>query len=485
MPAIDGKTYIARIDGLNADVWYNGEKVTGKLSEHPAFKGIIKTQAELYDLQHDPRFADLLTAKTASGDRVGRAYLAPKTKEDLERRRLAAQHWARHTAGMLGRSPDYMNTVVMAFGTAADLFKTENSQAADNLKRYYEYAMTRDISLTHTFVTPQSDRSSLFAENPDEIIGARMIEENKDGIVVHGARLLATQGATTEEILVFPTGARLPRAKAARGMAYAFTLPNNTPGLSFICRDSFVGSDSAFDHPLSSRFEEMDTIVVFDRVTVPWERVFLHGDVEVNNRIYQESGFYPLTTHHVVSKSIVKIEFFLGLMQAIIDSINIGEYQHVHEKVSEAIIALEAMKGFVLSAEQNAKENRWGVMTPDPNPLQAATIYFAKTYPRLVEIVKQLGASGLVSTPSEAAFQSEIGSALRRYLKTTTGDGEAKTRLFRLAWDATMSAFGSRQELYERFFFGDPVRRASTLFYQYDRKAFAERIQAFLEGTPN
>lgn len=482
MPVRHGKDYLDHIDSLGAEVWVEGKRVSGKISEHPAFKGLMKSQAAWYDLQFDPDKKDLLTfAENHTGARVGTSFLVPKTKKDLEKRREAIQEWARLTHGMLGRSPDYMNTAIMSFATSSDLLKGQNEACAQNMRRYFEYIRDHDLSVTHTFILPQVNRSSFYMEGDDEIIGARIVEENKDGLVIHGARLLATQGATTDEIMVFPSGARLPYAKASEPMAYAFAIPNNTPGLKFLCRESFDYGKSSFDHPLGSRFEEMDTIVIFDHVTVPWDRVFLHGNVEVNNQLYNESGFFPHATHLVLSKNIVKVEFLLGIMESMIETISIGEYQHIHEKMTEAIIVLEALKGLVYSSEKQAKKNQWGVMTPDIMPLQAASIYYPKIYPRLIEIIKLLGASGLVSIPTEADFASEeIGADLRRYLQTTTKDGKEKVRLFRLAWDVTMSAFGSRQELYERFFFGDPVRMSSVLYKNYPLTPFLKQVDRLL-----
>jgi 4-hydroxyphenylacetate 3-monooxygenase len=484
MPVINGAQYISRIDQLHANVWYNGEKVKGNISEHPAFKGIMRSQARLFDLQVHPDTKNLLTGISEyTGKPVGTSYLAPKKKEDLEKRRLATQRWALESAGMLGRSPDYMNTALMALGTSSDLLKEEDERSAGNMLNYYKYAMENDLTLTHTFILPQVNRSQYYMEDNEKVIGARMIDQNEKGIIIHGARLLATQGATTDEILVFPSGARLPYIKASEAMSYAFAIPNNTPGLKFICRESFVGGHSTFDHPLSSRFEEMDTIVLFDHVLVPWDRVFLHGNIDVNNRIYKDSHYFPLTTHQIISKNITKVEFLLGLIQSMINEINIGEYQHIHEKVSEVIISLETLKGLVYSSEHNAEMSQWGVLIPDVKPLQVASLYFAKTYPRLIEIIKLIGASGLVSIPTEKDFQSEVGDDLRHYLQSAKGDGEEKVRLFRLAWDVSMSAFGSRQELYERYFFGDPVRSASQLYHQYDRDEYIKRVKNFLKNN--
>ncbi|MET1249677.1 4-hydroxyphenylacetate 3-monooxygenase, oxygenase component [Sporolactobacillus sp. STCC-11] len=475
MGCIDGKTYLERIDRLRNNVWINGAKISGNLSEHPAFKNVMRSQAKLYDMQHEKSFRNILTFKSPStGERVGTAYLEPKRKKDLVIQRNAFQTWARQTAGMMGRSPDYMNTVVMTFAACADLFG--DKQGSDNMRAFYLNCREHDLSLTHTFIQPQVNRSSLYFENESDAVAARVIDENKDGLVIHGARLLATQGGMTDELLVFPTGA----FHFDEAYAYAFSIPSNTPGLKFICRESFDTGESHYDHPLSSRFDEVDSIVLFDHVTVPWDRVFLHGNTDIASRLYTDSGFMPLQVHQVTSRNIVKTEFILGVLQSLVDAIKISEYQHIQEKITEVIVALETLKALLTASEVHASIDKWGTMVPDRKPLLAAMNVYPKIYPRFVEIVQLIGASGLVTIPTERDFQSEIGDELRNYLQSADRNGYEKVKLFRLAWDLAMSSFAGRQTLYERFFFGDPVRLASNLYRDYDRSEFVKWVNEFL-----
>ncbi|MEG0260762.1 MAG: 4-hydroxyphenylacetate 3-hydroxylase C-terminal domain-containing protein, partial [Lysinibacillus sp.] len=261
---------------------------------------------------------------------------------------------------------------------------------------------------------------------------------------------------------------------------FGFAIPSNTKGLKFICRESFVGGDSAFDHPLSSRFEEMDCVVVFDDVVVPWERVFYYDNVDVANSIMSASSFKAFTMHQVQSRQIVKIEFFLGVVQSIVGSINIGEHQHVQQKVAEVIIALETMKALLFKAEAEARLDEFGYMRPDQMTLQIASNITPQIFPRFAEIIQQLGASGLMAIPSEKTYQSEVRDDMNHYLQSFLDEGEDRVRKFRLAWDLSMSSFGSRQTLYERFFFGDPVRLACSLYQNYDKGSYVKMVERFL-----
>lgn len=482
MPAKTGKQYIERVDLAKANVWIDGRQIEGNISEHPAFKGVMKSQAALYDMQYDPAKQDYMTYILLSGERVGTSYLQPRTKEDLAKRRKAITEWARYNGGMMGRSPDYINAGLIAYGAAYEMFGTQDPMFAENMRNYFEYARQNDLSLTHTLIQPQVNRAVNSAQLPDPYIAARIVETNSEGIVIRGARLLATQGGITDEIMVFPS-TLLKQSDEENPYAFAFCIPNNTPGLKFICRESFDYGKSTFDHPLGSRFEEMDTIVVFNDVTVPWNRVFAYGDVGVCNRAYMESNAQIHMTHQVVSKNIAKTEFVLGILQLMVETINIGQFQHVQEKMSEVIVSLEVMKSLMVASEANAQMDKWGTMTPDFKPLNIARNYYPKMYPRFMEIMQILGASGLMAIPNEADFNSELRVDLDKYMQAANGNAYDRVRLYRLAWDTCMSAFGTRQALYERYFFGDPVRMAGALYNWYDKQEYVDRVKDFLQRS--
>ena len=256
------------------------------------------------------------------------------------------------------------------------------------------------------------------------------------------------------------------------------SIPNNTAGLRFICRESVDYGRSHFDHPLGSRFEEMDAVVVFDDVFVPWEQVFLYRDVSKCNQAYARTGAVAHMTHQVVVKNIAKSEFLLGLASLLVNSIGAEIFQHIHEKLAELWVNLETMKAFLRAAEADAALDEWGVMRPAWNPLDAARNLFPRLYPRMVEIIQQIGASGLVAMPTEQDVTGPLAEDIKHYYQAARAEAFDRIPLFRLAWDTCMSAFGSRQVLYERFFFGDPVRMAGALVSGHNDqiKEYAARV---------
>lgn len=481
MPAKTGQQYIDRLKEANNNVYIEGERVED-IAEHPAFKNVVNSMARLYDLQYE-KPEKMLYKSPTSGDQVGMTFLHPTTIDDLIARREAMTEWARTSGGMMGRSPDYLNSEVMAMGMNNSLFAEGDPYFAENARNFYEYARENDISLTHTLIHPQVNRAKMQHEQKDANVALHLVEKRDDGIIVDGIRLLATQGAITDEILVFPSTVK-KSGELDDPYSLAFAIPNNTEGLKHISRESFAYSKNEWDHPLSSRFEEGDTIVSFENVFVPWERVFVCGNSSVCNRTFRETNAVVHMAHQVVAKNIVKTEFILGVALSIMDAIGIDQFQHVKDKGTEIMLTLETMRSHLYRAEHNAKLDNSGTMTPDFAALNAARNWFPRIYPSMAEIIRILGASGLMGIPTEADFNhEEIGPIIHRGLQGRNLEGYERVQLFRLAWDLTLSSFGARQTHYEYYFFGDPVRMGMAYFDDYDKDIYKEFVHDFLEET--
>ncbi len=474
-----GQEYKDRLRKAKNNVYANGEKVED-VTTHPAFKNVIDSMAELYDLQHEKADKMLYTSPT-TGNKVGMTFKYPETIEDLVARREAMQEWAYSHNGMMGRAPDYLNVEVMAMGMNNGLFAEADPKFAENARNYYEYARENDISLTHTLIHPQVNRAKAENEQEDANMALHLVEEREDGIIVDGIRLLATQGAITDETLVFPSTVK-KSGETDDPYSLAFVVKNNAPGLTHISREPWDYKDNKWDYPLSSRYEEGDTIISFENVFIPWERVFVCGNSSICNRTFSETNADVHMSHQVLSKAVVKVEFILGVALSIIDAIGIEQFQHVKDKGRDIMITLETMRSHLYRAEQNATLDESGMMTPDFDALNAARNWFPRVYPSMAEIIRVLAASGLTGIPTEADFLNEdIGPIIERGLQAKHLNGYERVQLFRLAWDLTASAFGARQTHYEYYFFGDPIRMGMSYFDNYDKEPYKDRITDFLK----
>ncbi len=485
MPARTGQQYLDSINRQRREIWIDGKKVTRGIADHPVFGRVAGSLAAIYDLQHRADLREFLTFPSpADGAPVSTIFIEPRTLEELHRRTKAMKCWADYSGGMLGRTADHLAVTLMAFASAADFFGEADPRFADNIRRYFAHVRDNDLLLTHTLINPQVNRSLASTEGKAADLAARIVAESEAGLVIRGARLLATIAPLADELLVIPSTVLKADASAAP-YAFAIAIPCDTPGLRFLCRETFDYGKSSFDHPLGSRFEESDAIVIFDDVLVPWDRVFMHNRPDLCNKLHTATDALPHMTIQAAVKNVAKLEFALGTLLSMAETIAIDGFQHVQEKLAEVISYLQIAKALVHSAELEAKPNRYGVMTPSLDYLFVARLWFPKIYPRVAEIIQLLGASGLMAIPSEADLASEIGGDVEAYLQAATGEARERIKLFRLAWDMSCSAFAGRQVLYERFFFGDPVRVAGSLLSWFDKAPYKERVRRFLANGPS
>jgi 4-hydroxyphenylacetate 3-monooxygenase len=474
-----GEQVLTRLRERPPAIWYRGEPVLDATT-HPAFAGGVRTLAELYDLQwRDPSVS--LFVEQGSGRRVGRSFSMARTRDEVASVSAAMKIWADHTCGMMGRSPDYLNRALTGFATGARFLAETDPRFGANAVGIYERIRDHDLSLTHTLIPPQANRAAGPAGQRDPFLAARVKEETDAGLVIRGCRMLATL-PVADEIMVLPSTLLKSKEEDAP-YAFGFVIPSDTAGLRFICRESVDYGRSRFDHPFGSRFEEMDAVVVFDDVHVPWENVLLYRDVARCNQAYARTGAVVHMAHQVVVKNIAKSEFMLGLAALLVDTIAVESFQHIQEKLAEIWVSMETMKALLRAAESDAALDEWGVVRPAWNPLDAARNLFPRLYPRMVEIIQQIGASGLVAMPTEQDLRGPLVDEIKHYYQAARAEAFDRIPLFRLAWDVALSAFGSRQVLYERFFFGDPVRMAGALVNAHDReiRELAARVKAQVE----
>jgi len=480
MPARTGTEYIKGLQDQEREIWLRGERVKD-VTTHVGLANGVRAIAALYDLQHDPAVRDEMTyVSPTSGERVGLSFVIPRTRPELERRGAMMLRWARTTCGMMGRSPDFMNVTFAAWAAAASYFGRGRPEFGENIRRYYDYISEHDLTLTHSLINLQRSRTVSGVFNLEAGTALQVVRETDAGVVVHGARILATLGPLADEIAVYsPRVAR--HTETHSPFALNFAIPCGAPGLKFLCRESFDLGRSHFEHPLGSRFEEMDCVVFFDNVLVPWERVFLLGDVDLLNGTATSTHSMTHTAHQGAAKNIAKCEFVLGLALLMTKTLGNAHLPHSEERLAELMLYTELMKACMRAAEADAELDEWGVMCPAPLPVESTRNLFMTAYPRMVEILQLLGSSSFMITPTEADFSGPLAPEIEQYLATDTATARDRVKLFRLAWDVAGSAFGSRQVLYERFFASDPLTRARALGAMYPKDEMMERVQAFLD----
>ena len=487
MPIRTAHEYINSLKDDRA-IYIDGERIKDVTKDY-RFIGAAETMAALLQMQHQPGLLEILTyTSPMTGDNVGMSHIQPKSKEDIKARGDAMKIWMDATCGMLGRSPDYKNVMVAAWAAAAKVFDRESFDGSNNIQQFYEYVRENDSMMTHVLVNPQVDRSKPAHLQESEIV-AQIVKETDAGMVVRGARMVATLCALANEIVVMPAAVTWQTSDVHKTTDYAFgfAIPTSTPGLKFICRPPVAHSDAAspMDGPLSLRFDESDGIAIFDDVLVPWERVFLFRDKEAESVIRGQTGAGPHALHQSVVRAASKAEFMMALALAIAHSTKIDEHNHVQVMLAETISIAEFARSCRIGAEAEAHETPFGTFAPAMRHISLWQNMFWKFYNRQCEIINTLGAGGLVGVPSFAELAGEVRRDVEKYFQSVNADSPKRIKLNRLAYDAALSSFAGRQRLYEQYYSGDPMRTQSLMFRMYPKDEHIQRIHDMLDDLEN
>ena len=477
MPARNGASYIDSLRQMNPSVYMGGK--VDSVVDHPAFACVIRSYADLYDMQEEK--PDILTFEE-NGSRYATSFLVPRTADDLVRRRKAATEWAEYSGGMLGRTGDYLNAALTALGQAREWFADADEQFAVNVENYVRWVKESDALLTATVGSPQTNRAVSAAEQGGGETTLRVIAQDGYGIIVSGARMVATNAPIANEILVMPQTV-LRTGVDDKPYSFAFAVPTDSEGLRLLCRRPLSHGNSEFDEPLASRFDEIDAICIFDHVHVPWDRVFLLGYPAMSNTMFTDTGAAALMAHQSVTRTTVKTEFFAGLLVEMAETIGIQGYGHIQDDIAQAIMAATMGRSALRAAEADGTINAYGFFQPDMAPLAAIRTWYPRYFQTLPETIRKFGASGLTALPYEADITGEIAADADRYLQSKTLPGHDRVRLFNMGFDAAVSSFAGRQGLYEYYFHGDPLRMASAYLASTDTSVYRDLVQRMLART--
>lgn len=453
MPARRGADFLRSLKD-NRAIWVGSDRVAD-VAGHPAFAGAAESLAGIFDLQHE--YADdCLMPDPETGESINVSHLIPKSKDDILRRHKGLARVAEYTVGVMGRTPDYMNVTYAGFAGRADEWGANgNDEGAENLVTYQKFLRRNDISLTHTIVQPTIDKALGDVPQPGNDVALHKVGESEHGIIVRGARILATLAPFADELAVYPGHPLLP---GTDDYALAFCIPMATPGLKFICRDSYATERNTFDHPLSARFDEQDAFVIFDDVEVPWDRIHINCNLAVYNQV-MSTGWFPNIMQQTMIRAQTKLEFAWGLAARMMEVIN-DKQPATLQLLGELWTYCEFARACVESAERNAFEFGNGVWFPNGAPLTALRATLPFWFPRVNEIIRLLGSHNLLAAPTTAQLNdAALRPLIDRYMRGA-GDvtAEQRARVFRLAWDFVGSALASRGDQYERFYLASGAR---------------------------
>lgn len=478
MAARSGGQYL---EGLRDDrrVWYGGERVQD-VTAHPAFAPRAQAIARLYDLQQEPTHRDRLTfASPKTGEPVGLSFLMPRSVAHLEERRAMVDVWAETSSGLLGQTPDDMNIGLMSLAAAHEFFAQVDPRFGIHILRYYEMCREEDRCLVRGVSLRGAGSVSASTATADGEMSLRAVAQRSEGLVVHGVCKLTRLAPLADDVVIC---AGPPLRPGEGPCALLCAIPVTTPGLSLICRETVERLGNTFDHPLATRFEEMDCMALFEDVLVPWEQVFLYANVDAYNRFETATHFTWQVGHQVIARQVAKTALLLGTMHLLSEATGIAGFLHVQDRLGEMVTYLETLRACLRRAEMDAIPFG-GVLYPQGDAVHAALRLFPTFYPRMIEMMQILGAGRYLMTLGESDWPTPEAGAMARYGRGASISAPDRIRLFRLAWDIVGDSFGMQQQLYEQYFSGDSASLMAARYLDYDKTSVVKCVQTLLKTS--
>ena len=369
----------------------------------------------------------------------------------------------------MGRSPDHVAAFFAGYASTPQLFATAGQKFADNVVAFYEFMRDNHIYCSYAIVPPQIDRSKPAHKQSDPTLYAGVVKERDDGIVISGGQQVATGGVLSDWLHLSCIHLLQP---GDENYANCLAVPINAPGLTLIPRRPFaLHADNAFDYPLSSRFDESDSFVIFDNVFVPWERVFIYRNVELTRDQWRKTPAHLLGNHQAQTRYVTKLRFMAGLAQRMNEMTGNAANVAVTVMMGE-LVALVSIYESMLLAHETMGTIRDGVLWPSPTAYYAANAMQSEFNGRMLEIIREMAGSAFITLPSsDADFGNpEIAADIERYMRSGVADAKGRIKLMRLIWDFLGSEFGSRHQQYEKFYGSPSFVAKQSIYRNFDFK---------------
>src|SRR2546422_1302038 len=364
-----GSDYLRSLND-GRQVFVDGERVKD-VPAHLAFREAARSVANLYDSAAAPENRDLMTFPSPkTGRPVLRAYQIPRTHADLRARRLFSETWAEATFGLMGRTPDHVAGFFCGYAATPGVLAAGGQNFADNVVAFYEHLRDNHLYASYAIVPPQIDRSKPAHKQSDPTLYAGVVKERDDGIVISGAQQLATGGAISD---VIHLSCIHPLQPGDENYANCLAVPVNAAGVKLYPRRPFaLGATNAFDYPLSSRFDESDSYVVFDNVFVPWEQVFIYRNLDASRDQWWKTPSHLYGNHQAQVRYVTKLRFMIGVAQRMNEMTGNIANPAVQIMMGELAAWVSIYEHMLLAHEVTAVIDTDGVLWPSKTALYSA-----------------------------------------------------------------------------------------------------------------
>ena len=453
----------------NREVFMNGERVKD-VTSHPMFKPLIDIRARMYDMAHDPATRDVMTvAQGADVNAIGSAL--PYTQEDWWAKRRATDLLMEDIGGVVTRVGDETVGEMWSLFDGTDVLNEVDPQFAKNIETHIGKVLKGDPFHVSANTDPKGDRS-LAPQDQDPDMLLHVVKETDAGIVVRGAKY-ETAAAYANQAFTKPTIANWGNAELS-DYAVGFICDLGSPGLKFICRGGFAGAHGGCpradhrDYPLANRFDEVDTIVIFDNVLIPWENVLFY-------RHTRAASFIRATLHRYsafafVQRTLKQADQMIGAALFNARQTGLEKQPAVQEKLSELAIWREGINAHLTASIALGETSPAGLMMPNQSLLMTGRCHALNNLPKMMHIARELCGGQICVTPNVATFESpETKPWMDKYYTINEHwVAEDRRKLLAFARDLLNSDYAGHRLTFQLFAQSPPFAQSAAVYRNFD-----------------
>ncbi len=447
------------------EVWINGERVKD-VTRHPAFKPIVDARARIYDMAHDNRTASTMTyidEETKEPNCIG--YKLPKTQGDWQDKRRAVDAVMNDLGGVVIRVGDETIGEMWSLYDGQDMLRQVDDRFAENIKSHIWKALRSDTFHVSANTDPKGDRSKRPQDqDPDMLL--HVVKETDAGIVVRGAKY-ETAAAYANQAFVKPTIANWGDDKLS-DYAVGFICEMDQSGMKHICRTGFAGRAPEKDYPLANKFDEVDTLLVFDNVLIPWENVLFYRHTRAASFI--RGTLHRYSAFPFVQRILTVADMMIGAALFNVRQTGLDTQQAVREKLAELVCYRETINAHLTAAIATAQPSPAGLLMPNQSLLYTGRVQACSKLPAMMHIARELCGGQICVTPDSASFERpEIKEWLEKYYHVNEfWEAEDRRKLLAFARDLLNSDYAGHRLTFELFAQSPPFAHLNAVYMNFD-----------------
>jgi 4-hydroxyphenylacetate 3-monooxygenase len=480
-----GQQYRDSIRGTR-EIYMNGERVKD-VTSHPMFKPIVDIRAHIYDMQHEAATRDLMTVRDGDDvNAVGNAL--PHSHEDWWAKRRASDLVMEEVGGIVTRVGDETVGEMWSLYDGQDVLNEVDPQFSQNIKTHIHKVLREDPFHVSANTDPKGDRSKAPQDqDPDMLL--HVVKETDEGIIVRGAKF-ETAAAYANQAFTKPTIANWGDA-ALSDYAVGFICDLNSSNLKFICRGGFAGASGGCpradqqDYPLANKFDEVDTMVIFDNVLIPWENVLFY-------RHTRAAAFIRATLHRYsafafVQRTLKLADMMIGAALFNARQTGLETQPAVQEKLSRLAIWRENINAHLTAAITLAEPSPAGLMMPNQSLLFTGRCAALNQLNEMMHIARELCGGQICVTPNMASFTAPDTKPWMDKYYTINDEWQAEDRRKLLAYarDLLNSDYAGHRLTFQLFAQSAPFAQMGAVYRNFDWEATLDFVQKSADLSDN